>query len=244
MFSNRYIFVYSTVLVVVAAAVLAIAAVGLKPFQDQNEKVEKMQQLLSSVGIYSTVDSAEDLYEKYFTEEYAVNTEGKVVSSYVDGKQNGDVRPFSIDMNKEMDKIKNNSGDVALPVFVCTKEDGRKNYVVPVVGNGLWGGIWGNIAVDEDLNTIVGVNFGHKSETPGLGGEIVTDKFQSQFKGKSIFGKDGGNVELAVIKRADKTDAYQVDAISGATITSTGVSDMLKNCLGLYIEFFRTLKTK
>ena len=83
MFSNKYIFVYSTILVVVAAAVLSVAAVGLKPFQQKNEEIEKMQQLLSSVGVSATPENAEELYGKYFVAEDGVNAEGEVVNSYV-----------------------------------------------------------------------------------------------------------------------------------------------------------------
>ena len=241
MFSNKYIFVYSTILVVVAASILSIAAVVLKPFQQKNQEVEKMQQLLSSVGIVSEADNAEELYNKYFTEEYGVNPEGEIVSSYINQQQTkGSERPFKADMKKELQKVKSNDSSASLPVFVCNK-DGKKNYVVPVSGAGLWGGIWGYMAVDEALSTVVGVNFGHKSETPGLGAEITTEKFQNQFKGKQVF--ENSQVKLEVKKRADKQDKYQVDAISGATITSTGVSNMIKDCLGLYIKYFETIKT-
>lgn len=242
MFSNKYIFVYSTVLVVVAAVVLSVAAVGLKPFQQKNEEIEKMQQLLSSVGVNATPDNAEELYNKCFVAEYGVNADGKVVNSFVKGKQEqGQDRPFKADMKKELAKVKAKDATASMPVFVYEK-DGKRNYVVPVVGAGLWGEIWGNIALDEDLSTIVGVNFGHKSETPGLGAEITTPAFQNRFKNKQIF--DNGALPFEVKKRADAASPYQVDAISGATITSTGVSDMIKKCLGMYTEYFQTIKNK
>ena len=108
MFSNKYIFVYSTILVVVAASILSIAAVVLKPFQQKNQEVEKMQQLLSSVGIASEADNAEELYNKYFTEEYGVNPEGEIVSSYINQQQTkGSERPFKADMKKELQKRQN-----------------------------------------------------------------------------------------------------------------------------------------
>ena len=109
------------------------------------------------------------------------------------------------------------------------------------MGNGLWGGIWGNVAFSEDLNTIVGVNFDHKSETPGLGAEIATLDFQNQFKGKQIF-ENNNFTSVNVIKRADKANPHQVDAVSGGTITSNGVSEMLKSCLQFYIPYFNSLK--
>ncbi|MDR1847894.1 MAG: FMN-binding protein [Bacteroidales bacterium] len=214
MFSNKYIFVYSTVLVVVAAAILAIAAVGLKPYQDANVRIETKQQLLSCVGIDSTPKNAETLYAKYFTEELYVNAKGEIVTAGEDSK----------------------------PVYVCNK-DGEKIYVVPVQGKGLWGAIWGNVALAEDLTTITGVNFDHKSETPGLGAEITTKPFQQEFNGKRIF--DGSKfTSVKVDKRMGKDNPHAVDAISGGTITSRGVSAMLHDCLEFYVPYFNNLKAK
>lgn len=239
--SNKYIFLYATILVIVSAAILTLAAVGLKPYQDKNIKVEKMQQLLSAVAIESTSKNAEELFNKYFIEQHAVNSKGEVVASIVNGKQIvGNTQPFVLDTKKQLALYKANDASATLPIYICVK-DGKKSYVVPVMGNGLWGGIWGNIAFSEDLNTIVGVNFDHKSETPGLGAEIALPNFQDQFKGKQIF-ENNNFTSIKVIKRADKNNPHQVDAVSGGTITSNGVTDMLKNCLQFYIPYFNSLK--
>jgi Na+-transporting NADH:ubiquinone oxidoreductase subunit C len=236
--SNSYIFMYSTILVVVAAAVLAVAAVGLKPFQKKNQEIEKMQQLLTAVGIENDVKNAEDLYKKYFVQELAVNKKGEVVSTYENQILKGEVRPFNIELSKELAK-----GDEAmLPIFICNQE-GKTVYVVPVHGKGLYDAIWGNVAIADDLNTIVGVLFDHKGETPGLGAEITNPAFPAQFKGKKIFEND--EVKLAVVKSSKKTnDTFEADAVTGATNTSNGVSNMLKDCLSNYVEYFKTLKTK
>lgn len=241
MFSNRYIYIYATILVVFSALILTLAAVGLKPYQDKNIRVEKMQQLLGAVGLESDAKNAEELFDKYFREQHAINAKGEVVGTLIDGKQTmGSVNPFTIDTKKQMALVKINDPSAVLPVFIYEK-DGKKTYVVPVIGNGLWGGIWGNIAFADDLNTIVGVNFDHKGETPGLGAEIATPFFEDQFKGKTIFdGDDFKSVEVK--KAADKTSPHQVDAISGGTITSNGVSDMLNNSLKFYIPYFNSLK--
>jgi Na+-transporting NADH:ubiquinone oxidoreductase subunit C len=214
MFSNKYIFIYSTILVVVAAAILAVAAVGLKPYQEANTRIESMQQLLSCVGISSTTKNAEALYKQYFTEEVAVNAQGEEVKADDDTKA----------------------------VYICTK-DGKKIYVVPVVGKGLWGSLWGNVALADDLTTVVGVNFDHKSETPGLGAEITTKPFQQQFEGKTIF-EGAVFTSVKVDKRMGKDNPHAVDAISGGTITSKGVSAMLNDCLTFYVPYFNKLKTK
>ena len=108
--------------------------------------------------------------------------------------------------------------------------EGEK-YIIPLKGQGLWGGIWGYIALDNDKNTIYGINFGHESETPGLGGEIVTLNFRSRFFGKHIKDAEGNLRSVAVLKVGKKADEgqEQVDAWAGATITSTGVDEMLAN---------------
>lgn len=123
-------------------------------------------------------------------------------------------------------------------LFVATI-DGATKYVLPLKGQGLWGGIWGYIALDNDKNTVYGINFGHESETPGLGGEIVTEYFRSRFFGKHIKDADGRVQSIAVLKAGKKDEAgrEQVDAISGATITSTGVDEMLVKSLNEYVEF-------
>lgn len=236
--SNSYIFMYSTILVVVAAAVLAVAAVGLRPFQKKNQEIEKMQQLITSAGIENDVKNAEELYKNCFVKELAVNKKGEVVSVYENGKQiEGEVRPFDIELSKELAK-----GEQAqFPIFVC-KQEGKTIYVVPVHGKGLYDAIWGNIAIEEDLNTVAGALFDHKGETPGLGAEITNPNFPAKFKGKQIFEND--EVKLAVVKGKKTAENFQVDAVTGATNTSNGVSNMLKDCLSNYVEYFKTLKTE
>ena len=156
---------------------------------------------------------------------------------------NGDkvkgVDPFSIDLAVEMKKpIKERH----LPLFKAQK-DGKNYYIFPVYGKGLWGPIWGYVALEDDLNTIYGVTFDHKGETPGLGAEITKDWFQNQFKGKKIFDKKGNFVSVQVVKGgAPANDPYAVDAISGATITSRGVQAMLKNSLSSYINFIQKVR--
>jgi Na+-transporting NADH:ubiquinone oxidoreductase subunit C len=114
------------------------------------------------------------------------------------------------------------------PVFVYSENGGPKKYVVPVRGKGLWGPIWGYVALEEDLNTIYGAVFDHEGETPGLGAEINTKGFQAPFAGKTLFDEDGNFVSVQVVKGgADPASAHQVDAISGGTITSKALEAML-----------------
>ena len=124
-------------------------------------------------------------------------------------------------------------------VYVATV-DGATKYVLPLSGKGLWGGIGGYLALDEDKNTIYGVNFNHESETPGLGAKIVEMPFRQQFEGKHVRNAEGQVVSVAVLKQGNMAEGKeQVDAISGATITSSGVSTMLETNLAEYVEFFK-----
>ena len=123
-------------------------------------------------------------------------------------------------------------------VFVC-EIDGKTKYVVPVYGAGLWGAIWGYVALDEDKNTIFGTYFSHASETPGLGAEIALPHFQSLFVGKHVM--EGESVALSVVKNGKVANPeFEVDGISGGTITSNGVDAMLKNCMAQYTKFLTT----
>lgn len=134
-------------------------------------------------------------------------------------------------------------GENQLPVFVANI-DGATKYVFKLHGNGLWGGIGGYLALDDDKNTIFGINFNHESETPGLGAEIVTARFRNQFNGKHIRNAAGEVKSVAVMKAGKMAEGQeQVDAVSGATITCTGVSDMLRNNLAEYAEFLNVCQT-
>jgi len=120
-------------------------------------------------------------------------------------------------------------------IFVCEIE-GQTKYVIPVYGAGLWGAIWGYVALNEDKNTVYGTYFSHASETPGLGAEIASEHFQSEFKDKHVM--DGEAVALGVVKNGKvENPEFQVDGISGGTITSVGVDAMLKGCMTHYAKF-------
>lgn len=226
MFSNKYIFIYSSVMVVVVAIALAIAAIQLKPFQENNKRVEKMQNILSSVNIESTVKNAEELYKKYITETYVVNNKGEKIES---------VKAFDIDLYYE---LKKKPEERQLPVYISKMDNGDTAFVVALRGKGLWGPIWGYMAFKTDMNTVIGSMFDHKGETPGLGAEIDGKAFQSQFQNKVIFDKEGKFTSIQTVKGGAKDgDMHGVDAISGGTITSKGLEDMLFDCLTDYQGF-------
>lgn len=233
-FTNRYIILYATILVVVVAVVLSVTSEVLRSRREANARNEKMQNMLAAIGVQSDLDNANTLYSKYFVEELAIDGKGEVVAKFqpnADAK-NAKERPFDIDVKAQQTLAKEGKA-YQLPLFVFEK-DSRQGYVLPLSGKGLWGAIWGYVALDEDFATVLGVTFDHKSETPGLGAKITTPEFQRQFVGKKIKNSDGEFVSVQVLKNADKSSDNEVDAISGATITSSGVSAMLKDCLEPY----------
>jgi Na+-transporting NADH:ubiquinone oxidoreductase subunit C len=234
--SNKATFLFSSGMVVVVAVLLSVAAISLAPYQDKNIRIEKMKNILSSVGVPSETSNAEQLFKKYITEQVVLDKSGEPAP--------GKVAAFDIDLKKELDKAKTGDEEHQLfPLFVC-KKDGKSYYIIPVRGKGLWGPIWGYLSLEGDMNTIYGASFGHKSETPGLGAEIETNNFQDQFKGKKIFDEAGNFVSVKAVKGgADPADLHGVDAVSGATITSNGVTEMFKRTLNNYIPYFKKTKT-
>ncbi|MDY0101537.1 MAG: NADH:ubiquinone reductase (Na(+)-transporting) subunit C [Lentimicrobium sp.] len=251
MYSNGYIFRYASIMVILVAAVLSAAAILLQPAQERNVKIEKIQDILKSANIESTPANAEELYAKYIVKEIVINAGGEEVGIYANGSfEKGDRRAFDIDLKSEL-KAKSDlaqgkaAAQPVFPLFVAQK-DNEEIYIIPLRGVGLWGPIWGNIALKSDLNTIEGVTFGHKGETPGLGAEIATPIFTVQFPSKTIFDENGTFTSIIVVKggvaNSNLDPAHGVDAISGGTITSNGVSDMLKTNLENYVPFIQKHK--
>jgi len=198
--SNSYTIIYSAVLVVIVAFLLAFVSTSLKTKQDANVALDEKKQILASLNIRG-IDGqeAEQMYEKTVR-----STE------------------------KCGDKV----------YYVCDV-NGSKKYVFPLNGMGLWGPISGFISVDDDKNTVYGAYFNHASETAGLGAEIKDNQaWQEQFQGKKIF-KDGSNdVALSVCKKVDDPTT-QVDAVTGATLTSDGVTNMLHKGLKDFEEVLK-----
>ncbi len=241
MYTNGYIFRYAAIMVIVAAALLSLAAVLLKPFQDRNMAIEKMGGILASAEVEGVeTDNTIELFNKYVVEELVVDKDGNG-DPYTDGKME-DGPAFKINMKKELYK-ESKGEDYQLPIYIINR-DGETTYVLPLRGVGLWGPVWGNIALKEDFNTVAGVTFGHKGETPGLGAEITTDGFCNQFKDKEIFDDAGNFVSIKVKKGGVQSmpqnmQIHGVDAISGGTITSDAVSDMINDVLLAYLPYIQ-----
>lgn len=231
--SNTYTIIYSTVLVILVAAVLSYVSISLKDKQQANVDTETKESILHSVNLAGKADEAKDKgsyiateYNKYITESYLVNANGDKVK--------GDA--FSLSLKSQYDIMKQGNPDVSLltlPVFVCTTDKGERVEIFPMYGAGLWGPIWGYISLKDDYSTIYGATFLHKGETPGLGAEIATDHFRKQFEGKSIYEGDVFT-SIAVVKGGAHGDIHGVDAISGGTITSHSLERTMKQWFGYY----------
>ena len=233
--SNIYQILYAAVMVLIVGTVLAFIYMALKPKQNENIANDTRKQILSALHIASPSDAqVKDMYEKYITQDLLVDREGNIVDSDANVA-------FDVEMKKN---VKLPDAERKLPVMKCTMDDGSIKYVLPVYGAGLWGPIWGYIAVNDDGNTIYGANFSHEGETPGLGARIAEQPFQDEFKDKHLF-VDGAFKSVAVLKKGQKATngAEQIDALTGATITSRGVGDMMADCLAPYEGFLKKLQS-
>lgn len=221
---NTYTFLYSVILVVIVAALLSIVSLSLQPRQNENRQNEKRQNILSAIHVSSTAANSAELFDKYIKEQYIVNDRGEKIEG----------NAFDVNIEKQYNLPADKR---ELPVFVADV-DGATKYILPVYGAGLWGPIWGYISLDDNKDTIYGTFFDHQGETPGLGAEITTPKFNGQFRNKQIF---SGNrlVSIEILKGGNATGANQVDGISGGTITSKGVESMLKSYLTYYEPFLK-----
>lgn len=230
--SNTYTIIYIIVLVIVVGAGLAFTALSLKPLQTANADADKMKQILTSVHI--TPDKADIIadFNKYITDKFIVNDKGERVDGDAFEVNTANESKLALDARK-------------MPVYECTLAPGDVKYILPVYGAGLWGPIWGYIAVDSDGSTIYGAYFAHQGETPGLGAEIEKPAFSDQFNGLHLF-KEGKFLPVAVVKagQAPLHGEDAVDAISGGTITSKGVASMIDNCLTGYKAFLESLSSK
>jgi len=224
-FSNRYIFVFSLVMVVIVATILSLAATLLQPRQMKNLELEKKKSILESINVPAEFKDAERLFEKYIA--------GSFVLDYRREKKEG-IDAFGVVLKAEQKKPLEQQN---LPVFIGVADNGDTLTIIPLEGKGLWGPIYGYLSLKPDMNTIYGVTFDHKGETPGLGAEINTSWFKGQFAGKKIF-EDNRLVSVKVLKSNEKpVENHSVDAISGGTITSKGLEAMLADCLKKYENF-------
>mgnify|MGYP004613757161 FL=1 len=253
--SNVYTVIYSTVLVVVVAAILAFAAEGLKDKQNENVKLETITKVLTAAAQSDdnfTIDENTDILATYrdrVIDAYFVDFEGKKVGESMnlgkDDLKNIQVASTS-DLKKQNDiikKIEKGDADAAkslrLPVYVFDIND-QTITVLPIYGAGLWGPVWGYLAFAQDGRSIDGAIFDHKSETPGLGAKIAEEPFYGQFKGHKLSDEGG----FSVVKGGAHGDINSVDAISGASITSQAVGTTINIWMKYYLPYLNSLAEK
>nr|WP_321231816.1 Na(+)-translocating NADH-quinone reductase subunit C [uncultured Psychroserpens sp.] len=241
---NSYTIIFAIAMVVVVGVILAGLFGWTKPMITVNEEIEKQQNILYAMGInnnddtsanFVSTDEAPELFKKYIKKQLVVSSDGKFTENN---------QAYLIDVKKEQAKAK--AGEARqLPLFVGEDEKGKKYYIAPIRGKGLWDAIWAYVAMDENM-VVQGAYFDHKGETPGLGANIKQRFFMDDFIGEHLMSNGnfkGINVAKgnADPKNNDKTD-NEVDAIAGATITGDGVSAMIRSDLKLYVPYFKTLK--
>ena len=216
--SNVYTVCYAAVMVIIVAFLLAFVASALRETQEANVANDTKGQILSALGYDKAAINVADVFAE------------KVQDNLI---ENGELKPYEGKFNTTYGALIKNG---ELHVFTGTTANGEQAYVLPVVGRGLWGGLWGYIAVNEAKDKVLGTYFYHESETAGLGARIGEKWFQDQFNGKPIFG-EGGEVALTVVKAGSAQNENEVDGVTGATLTSNGVAAMVKDGLTVYKDF-------
>lgn len=228
--SNAFTFLFAFIMVVVVGTILAAISTGLNPMQKKNEANKKKMDILSAIDIESTRKNADSKYEQYITNSVVIDKEGNIVKK---------VEAFDIDVKKQFRDKKLSADEKVYPLYIAENGDDTY-YIIPMVGKGLWGPIWGYVALNDDYKTVYGASFDHKSETPGLGAEIKYNDFLDQFPGKKIM-KDNKYKKLKVIKPGKEAEPdYSVDGITGGTITSKGVEEMMDRTFQIYIKYFKS----
>lgn len=260
--SNLYTYTFAIVMVIVVGAGLSALYGFLRPIQIKNEITKKKMDIVQAIGFSkdeATRDNAPEMFDQYVVKRISINYEGEVVTelSSQDSINPADkLDPFNIDVKKEyknkiqkkVNKFKKDPTaleealagvDTSYPMFICEKNDTMLT-VIPLVGTGLWGPIWGYIALMDDNETIYGAKFDHEGETPGLGAEIKEDFFTVKFKGKKL--NVASDKLYTVIKGGQVPKEFEVDGITGGTITSKGVDEMMNRTIKVYLKYLNSNK--
>lgn len=222
--SNAYTLVYASVMVIIVAFLLAFVSSALKPAQEANVANDKRGQILAALNIRE-VENVEQQYQATIIKELVLNTKGEVIQ---------ETGAFDVDAK---DITAKNPEDKKLPLYVA-KVNSDTLYVVPLFGRGLWGGIYGYIALKNDFTTVYGSNYGHESETAGLGARITEVPFQESFINKKAFSDSTYSMVALKLKKKIENPESEVDAITGSTLTGNGMDAMFSDCLSQYKNYF------
>lgn len=237
--SNGYTFGFAIILVIVVGTILALISTGLKPEQEKNAVIKKKLEILSAMmdlekeGIDRK--NAIEEFDKY------VDLKDALVLD-MNGNVKSGVKAFDVDIRKENKDKKLKPKDKNYPLFIAKDKEGNTVYIIPIVGKGLWGPIWGNICISSDMQTIKGASFGHQGETPGLGAEIAQNFFIDRWIGEKISNENGEFTKFEIVKDGSGSEPQKIDGITGGTITSKGVEEMANRCLSVYANYFKKIK--
>lgn len=247
---NAYTIIYASVMVIIVAFLLAFVASALKPTQDDNVANDKRSQILAALRIEKGSDyNVQEKYAELVKADpvYTKTTEKKSEQGGFDVSKT-QLSNAKLLLKKAEDLTpdeKEKLESLERPLYVAETPEGTK-YVIPMTGAGLWGGIWGYVALDDDCETVYGTYFSHESETAGLGARITESDFQSKFQGKKLYaGDDKSKVALSVVKKGKEGDLSAdnyVNGITGATLTSDGVNNMIQQSLSAYSDILESLK--
>ena len=242
--SNTYVIVFSAILTIVLGGLLSLANQGLKPMQQKSIELDTKKKILSAVTDLKGQKGNEiiDLYGQTI-ESIVVDLEGELVEK---DEKGADIEAEKVNIAKNFKKAPE---DRMYPVFKFHKagdKDAVEAYIFPVYGKGLWGPIWGFIALETDLNTIKGTSFDHAKETPGLGARITSTEIRNRYNGKKVFDDNGNLISIFMLKSENNPtnalDEHHIDGLSGATLTAYGVNDMLENYFKYYLGYINKSK--
>ncbi len=240
--SNTYVLVFSAILTIILGGLLSTTSVVLKPQQDRQVELDTKKKILGAVMDVSAIKEPGEILRiygerissmvvDYQGNEVVVNAKGdSVVAETVNIQKN-----YKLDVEERM-----------YPVFMFKNDNGDIDaYVFPTFGAGLWDWISSYVALERDLNTIKGIAFDHKQETPGLGARITEAGVQDRYKGTKIF-ENGQLVSVTMVKGEGNSGLsnHQVDGMSGATMTAKGVNQMLEHYFGCYMAFIEKTKSE
>ena len=240
--SNTYTVIYTTIIVMLVAAILAFVSQSLKARQEANEKADTISQMMTAAQ-FATKADLQKIGNKAVLDKYAGEIE-RAFTVDLEGKKVSDLELDQVYSPKELKKqnyLIKDGGKAELPVFIF--KNGLT--VVPVYGAGLWGPVWGYIAFEPSSNTIKGAYFDHESETAGLGAKIKDDPaFQAEFNGEKADFTSANVFDIVkggAPKNADGTSVIdnKIDAITGATMTSNGLDAAIDTWLGAYSAYFK-----
>lgn len=242
--SNTYIIIFSAIMTILIGGIMSLTSVVLKPAQDRQVELDTKKKILGAVmdiSQYKKPETILSLYDKR-VKSIVIDINGNPVEK--------DSKGFPVVAEKVniQKNYKVDPEDRLYPVYMFISENDTTNvdaYIFPMFGSGLWDWISGYMALDSDLNTIRGIAFDHKQETPGLGARITSDVIQTRYEGKKIFDEQGDLVSVTMVKGEGNSglSEHQVDGMSGATLTGNGVNQMLEHYLKCYKTYINKLKS-